>query len=51
MEFKEGVKVVARITGVDAKKLEQIKVGTPLQAEFLQRSEGPGKQTILAFKA
>jgi hypothetical protein len=51
VELQEGVKVVARITGVDAKKPDQIKVGTPLRAEFLQRSEGPGKQTILAFKA
>ena len=51
VELQEGVKVVARITGLDAKKPDQIKVGTPLQAEFLQRSEGPGKQTVLAFKA
>jgi len=51
VELREGVKIVARITGVDAKKPEQIKVGAPLKAEFLQRSEGPGKQTILAFKA
>jgi len=50
VELQEGVKIVARITGVDAKKPEQIKVGTPLQAEFLQRGEGPNKQAILAFK-
>ena len=51
VELREGVKIVARITGVDAKKPEQVKVGIPLKAEFLQRSQGPGKQTILAFKA
>jgi uncharacterized OB-fold protein len=51
VDLQEGAKIVARITGVDAKKPEQIKVGTPLKAEFLQRGEGPGKQTILAFKA
>ena len=51
VELREGVKIVARITGIDAKKPEKIKVGTPLKAEFLQRGEGPGKETILAFKA
>ncbi len=50
VDLHEGVKIVARITGVDAKKPEQIKVGTPLQAEFLQRGEGPNRQAILAFK-
>jgi hypothetical protein len=50
VELDEGVKTVARIVGVDAKRPEQIRVGTPLKAEFLKRGEGPGKQTILAFK-
>lgn len=50
IELEEGVKTVARIVGVDAKKPEQIKVGTPLKAEFLQKGEGPERQTILAFK-
>ena len=50
VELQEGVKTVARIVGVDAKKPEQIKVGTPLEAEFLQKGEGPERQTILAFK-
>ena len=50
IELEEGVKTVARIVGVDAKKPEQIKVGTPLKSEFLQKGEGPEIQTILAFK-
>jgi len=50
VELQEGVKIVARITGVDAKKPEQIKVGTPLGAEFIQKGEGANKQTSLAFK-
>jgi hypothetical protein len=50
VELQEGVKTVARIVGVDAKKPEQIKVGTPLEAEFLQKGEGPERQTILVFK-
>lgn len=50
VELNEGVKTVARIVGFDAKKPEQIKVGAPLKAEFLEKGEGPGRQTILAFK-
>ncbi len=50
VELDEGVKAVARIVGVDAKKPEQIKVGTPLKAEFLTKGEGPTRQNSLAFK-
>ncbi len=50
IELDEGVKAVARIVGVDAKRPEEIKVGTPLKAEFLERGEGPDKRTVLAFK-
>jgi hypothetical protein len=50
IELEEGVKTVARIVGVDAKKPEQIKVGTPLEAEFLEKGEGPERKTFLAFK-
>jgi len=50
VELDEGVKTVARIVGVDAKKPEGIKVGTPLKAEFLSKGEGASIQTSLAFK-
>jgi hypothetical protein len=50
VELQEGPKVVARITGVDAKKPEQIKVGLLLKAEFLSKGEGANKQTSLAFR-
>jgi len=50
VELDEGVKTVARIVEVDAKKPEHIKVGTPLKAEFLERGEGSDRQTFLAFK-
>lgn len=50
VELEEGVKTVARIVGIDAKKPEQIKVGTSLKAEFIEKGKGPEKQTILAFK-
>jgi uncharacterized protein len=51
VELDEGVKAVARIVGVDAKKPEEIKVGMPLRAEFLTKGEGPTRQNSLGFKA
>jgi uncharacterized OB-fold protein len=50
VELEEGLKVVARITGLDARKPEQIKVGTPLKVEFIHTGEGSNRKTILAFK-
>jgi hypothetical protein len=50
VELDEGVKAVARIGGVDAKKPEQIKVGTALQAEFMTKEEGGVRKTSLGFK-
>ena len=50
VELDEGIKAVARIIGIDAKKPEQIKVGTPLKAEFLTKGEGTARQTSLDFK-
>jgi uncharacterized OB-fold protein len=50
VELEESPKIVARITGVDAKKPEQIKVNTLLKAEFLHTRQGAEQKTILAFK-
>jgi len=50
VELKEGPKIVARIIGVDGKKPDTIKVGTPLKAEFIRSGEGPDQKTVLAFK-
>lgn len=49
VELEEGVKIVTRIVGVDAKHPNQIKLGSNLKAEFLQINE-PEIKTILAFK-
>jgi len=51
VELEEGVRIDARIEGVDASKPESIKIGTPLTAAFLHRDEGGKMRTILAFKA
>ena len=50
VELEEGVKAVSRITGLDARKPEQIKVGIPLQADFVSQGEGPARKTSLVFK-
>jgi uncharacterized OB-fold protein len=50
VELEEGVKVVARIEGVDGSKPETIKIGTPLQIGFLHRGEGENPITFLAFR-
>lgn len=49
VELEEGPKISGRILGLDPKKPEDIKVGTPLTVEFLE--QGAGKRTFLAFKA
>ena len=51
VELDEGVKISARITGVDAAKPEDIKVGTPLTVDFITVGEGDEAKTYLAFKA
>jgi hypothetical protein len=50
VELEEGVKIDARIEGVDASKPETIKIGMPLEIEFLHRGEGEEMRTFLAFK-
>jgi uncharacterized OB-fold protein len=50
VELEEGPKISARILGVDAKKPDEIKVGTPLTVEFVERGEGEEKKTFLAFR-
>jgi uncharacterized OB-fold protein len=50
VELEEGVRVVARIEGVDGTKPETISIGTALQIEFLHRGEGANVTTFLAFR-
>ena len=50
VELEEGVRVVARIEGMDGSKPETIRIGTPLKVEFLHRGEAESANTFLAFK-
>ena len=49
VELREGPRIVARIVGVDAEKPSEIKVGTPLRAEFLTTGGDAAEHTVLAF--
>ncbi len=49
VELEEGVKISARIVGVDAAHPETIRVGAPVQVHFIQSGEGETKTTDLAF--
>jgi uncharacterized protein len=50
VDLDEGVKISAQILGLDAAKPEEVKIGTSLHAEFVERSEGEKKKTFLAFR-
>ncbi|MBL7176058.1 MAG: Zn-ribbon domain-containing OB-fold protein [Desulfobacteraceae bacterium] len=50
VELEEGVRVDARLEGVDAKNPENIIVGMPLTVKFLHRGEGDDSKTYLAFE-
>ena len=49
VKLDEGVRVDARILGVDTKNPDSIIVGTPLTVIFLNRQGEEGSKTILAF--
>ena len=49
--LNEGVKIDARVHGVDAKNPETIKIGTPMTLGFLHTGEGENAKTHVAFNA
>lgn len=51
VELAEGPKISARIVGVDARRPDIAWIGTPMTVAFLDRGEGEGKSTVLAFAA
>ena len=50
VELDEGVRVDARLEGVDARRPETIKLGIPLKVRFLHRGEGDSSKTYLGFE-
>lgn len=51
VELDDGVKISAQILGLDASQPEDVKIGTRLVAEFVERGEGDAKKMALAFRA
>jgi len=49
VELDEGVKISARLIGVDAKNPASIQIGAPMRVAFVDRGEGAARQTFLAF--
>ena len=47
VELEEGVRIPARIIGVDVGNPEKITIGTPVTVEFLKQENKP---IVLAFK-
>ncbi len=49
VELDEGPSISAQIMGVDATQPEQITIGAPLSAVFVERGEGEDVRSFLAF--
>jgi uncharacterized OB-fold protein len=50
VKLKDGVKVDARIEGVDTQAPEKIQVGTPMKVKYLHRQKEGVEKTYLAFE-
>ena len=49
VELEDGLVISAQILGVDPTKPESIKIGTPVEVEFIERGEEE-QQTFLGFR-
>ena len=50
VELKDGSRISAQILGVDASRPEDISIGMELRAIFVERGDGGGQRTVLAFQ-
>jgi hypothetical protein len=50
VELDEGVRISARIEGVDARNPHSIQVGMPLQVDFIEQGPEDKRRTVLAFR-
>ena len=51
VELENGLAISAQILGFDPSHPEEIKIGTTVEAEFIERGEGEDKKTFLSFRA
>jgi uncharacterized OB-fold protein len=50
VQLEEGPAISGQILGVDPTRPEEIEIGTPMRAAFVQRGEGEQARTYLAFE-
>jgi uncharacterized OB-fold protein len=50
VELEEGVKISARILGIDPNEPASIQIGAPMMLDFTEIGEGEGKSNQVAFK-
>jgi uncharacterized OB-fold protein len=50
VSLDEGVKISARLLGFEGHLPADVKIGTPMQVEFLEIGEGEGAKPQLAFR-
>jgi uncharacterized OB-fold protein len=50
VELDDGLVISAQILGVDPTKPDSIKIGTPVEVEFIQRGEDDQRKTFLGFQ-
>lgn len=50
VRLAEGPAISARILGVDVQHPDQIQLGIPVRAKYLERGEGDAHHTLLAFE-
>ena len=50
VQLDNGISISAQILGVDTSNPPSIKIGSPVEAVFLERGDGESKETFLAFK-
>jgi hypothetical protein len=50
VQLAEGPSISAQILGVDASQPDQIAIGAPLRATFVERGAGDTQRTFLAFE-
>jgi uncharacterized OB-fold protein len=49
VRLEEGPSISAQIIGVNPSRPETIEIGSPVRATFVERGQGDGMQTYLAF--
>jgi uncharacterized OB-fold protein len=50
IELAEGLRVDARIRGLDPKRPELIRVGMPMRIDYIHQERDGGKSTVLGFR-